>query len=286
MTLRDYSKMAETDCNQIVTHYGKSCTKYGNLRDIALGPNNETIIVDNSNQCVIVLDCKLNLLRVIGKGIGLGTLTDPCCVAVSNEVIAISDQQCSHQVKKYTLQGEFISAIGHHGTKIGEFDYPRGLVFNNSNLYVVDGFNYRVQVFHGDDKFAFSFGSEGVGPGEFTFPVRIANNSAHDVLVSDNDNNCITQFTYNGQFVRSINCIAPWAITVTLDKYLITSHQKENEPYQIICIWDPSYELINIFGTREILPENYVDIRGIKMDCNGNIFMVDHDKQQINIFYK
>ena len=73
---------------------------------------------------------------------------------------------------------------------------------------------------------------------------------------------------------------------MTPDKYLITSHQKENEAYQIICIWDPSYELINIFGTKEILPENYADIRGIKMDCNGNIFMVDHDKQQINIFYK
>ena len=115
-----------------------------NMVTYDLGPSNEMIIVDNSNRYVIVSDCKLNLLRVIGKGFGLGTLTDPCCVAVSNEVIAISDQQWSHQVKKYTLQGEFISAIGHYGTKIGEFDYPRGLVFNNSNLYVVDGYNYRV----------------------------------------------------------------------------------------------------------------------------------------------
>ena len=285
MTLRDYSKMGETDCNQIVTHYGEPCTKYGDLRDIALGPNDEIIIVDNSNRRVIVLDSKLNLLRVIGKQ-GLGKLTDPCCVAVSNEIIAISDQQSCHKVKKYSLQGDFISAFGQYGSKIGEFNFPRGLVFNNDNLYVVDGFNCRVQVFHEDNKFAFCFGSEGVGPGKFAFPVRIASNCEHHVFVSDFSNNCITQFTYNGQFIRSINCIAPWAITVTPDKYLITSQQKQNEGHEIICIWDHNYELINRFETSGRLPENYANIRSIRMDCSGNIFMVDHDKQQIKIFYK
>ena len=277
--------MVETDCNQMVTHYGKFHTEFSNLRDIALGPNKEKIVVDNGNRCVIVLDCKLNLLRVIGKGFGLGALTDPCCVAVSGEIIAISDQRFSHQVKKYTLQGEFISSIGCYGSKIGEFDYPRGLIFNNGNLYIVDGFNRRVQVFHEDGKLAFSFGREGFGPGEFIFPVRIASNCRHDVLVTDYDNNRITQFSHNGQFIRSINCIAPWAIAVTPDKYLITSHQEESKDYKIICIWDPSYELINRFGTRGRLPENYADVRGVKMDRNGNIFMVDHDKQHIKIFY-
>lgn len=267
-----------------MTHYGNYFTQFGHLRDVAIGPNHEIVIVDNDNQCVVVLDCKLNLQTVIGKESGHGTLTDPCCVAVNNDIIAVSDQKNSHQVKKYTLQGEFISAIGHYGSQTGEFDYPRGLTFNNKNLYVIDGFNCRVQVFQQDDQFSFTFGTNGSGPGEFLSPIRIANDSSNNVFVSDYYYNCITQFSCTGEFIRRIFCIRPWAVTVTPDKYMITSHDLlENE--KEIRIWDPSYQLINEFGTKGGLPENYCDIRGIKMDSSGNIFMVDHILRQLKIFY-
>lgn len=256
-----------------MTHFGKYSAKFSSLRDVAIGPNEEIIIVDNGNRCVVVLDCKFNLLTVFGSD----TMTDPCCVAFGNGIIAISDQVGSHQVKKYTLQGEFISVIGQWGTKIGEFDYPRGLTFNNGNLYVVDGFNYRVQVFQQDEK-VFSFGRKGTGPGKFISPLRIANDSNHNILVSDYANNCISQFSCTGQFVRGISCINPWAITVTPDKHLITSHCKETS--YVICIWDPNYQLINEFGG------NFYDIRGIKIDSSGNIFMVDHKAKQLSIFSK
>jgi len=275
--------MTEAHCNQVVTHYGKSHTKFGNLRDVAIGPNKEIIIVDNGNKCVIVLDSEFNLLTVIGKGVGNARLTDPCCVAVSNEIIAISDQIWSHQVKKYTIQGKFISAIGHLGSLNGEFDYPRGLVFNNNNLYVVDGFNHRVQVFQEDDNFAYKFGSKGCDPGEFNFPVRIAIDSRNNVLVSDYDNNSITQFSCTGHFIKVICCIGPWGITVTPDNYLITSHYKV-EIKEVLCIYDPSYQLINKFGTKGKLPEQFFHIRGITTDYIGNIFMVDHDNQRLYKF--
>ena len=54
----------------------------------------------------IVLDNKLNLLKVIGQGIRSGNsrLVNPDSVAVTDNVIAVSDWG-SHQVKKYSLQG-------------------------------------------------------------------------------------------------------------------------------------------------------------------------------------
>ena len=275
--------MSGIDCNQIVTHYGESCVQFNNLRDVAIGPNKEILIVDNGNRCVLVLDHKLNLLTAIGKAnkqFGTWPLTDPCCVAFCDGIVAVSDQQDSHQIKKYTIKGEFVSAIGHFGTENGEFDYPRGLIFNNdNNLYVVDGYNHRIQVFQQDGKFSFSFGSQGAGPGKFSFPVRIACDSENSVLVSDRGNNCISQFSCNGQFIRAIICIKPWAITVTPDKYFITSHGRANK---VICIWDPSYKSIHEFGMEE---ENFNEIRGIKIDSSGNIFMVDHKAHQLKIFY-
>ena len=282
--MRDYSKMSEIDCNQIMTHYGKSNVQFNNLRDVAIGPNKEIIIVDNGNHCVLVLDHKLNLLTVIGnfktnKKFVSRTLTDPCCVAFCEGIVAISDQKGSHQIKKYTLEGIFKSAIGRFGTQTGEFDYPRGLAFNNNKkLYVVDGFNHRIQVFQQDGKFSFSFGRKGAGPGEFDFPVRIACDSESRVLVSDYGNNRISQFSCNGEFIGVIICTKPWAITVTPDEYLITSHDRANK---VICIWDSCYQLINEFGTKE----NFNEIRGIKIDSSGSIFMVDHEVNEMKIFY-
>ena len=58
---RDYNKMTEQDCSQVVTHYGGN--KFSHLRDVAVGPNGEVVIVDYGNCSVILLDDKLNLLH-------------------------------------------------------------------------------------------------------------------------------------------------------------------------------------------------------------------------------
>ena len=100
---------------------------------------------------------------MIGQGSGNSKLVRPNGIAVTDNVIAVSDIG-SHQVKKYSLQGELLPVIGCHGSNNGQFKCPRGLALNaNKLLYVVDGDNYRVQVFQQDDKFAFSFGN----PGQF-----------------------------------------------------------------------------------------------------------------------
>ena len=141
---RDYNKITEQDCNQVVTHYGEN--KFGGLTDVAIAPTGEVVIVDYDNECVVVLDNKLSLLKLIGQS-GNNKLVIPDGVAVTDNVIAVADWG-SDQVKKYSLQGELLSVIGCHGNKNGQFNGPRGLAFNNNKwLYVVDGDNHRVQVF-------------------------------------------------------------------------------------------------------------------------------------------
>ena len=196
---RDYNKMTEQDTSQVVTHYGGQ--RFGAPRDVAIGLNEEIVIVDDGNKCVVVLDDKLNLLKVIGQGRGNSGLGRPDCVAVTDNVIAVSD--CgSHQVKKYSLQGELISVIGCRGNKNGQLNDPRGLAFNNNKLlYVVDRYNYRVQVFQQNDTFVFSFGNRGSNPGQFQFPVRIAIDPNNNVLVTDPDANCIHIFSDSGEFI-------------------------------------------------------------------------------------
>ena len=189
---RDYNKMIEQDCSQVVRHFEEK--KFGLLTNVTIAPTGEVVIVDNDS--VIVLDNKLNLLKVIGQGSGNSRLVIPDGVTVTDNIIAVSDGG-THQVKKYSLQLRYLqSVIGCHGDKQGQFKYPKGLAFNvNKLLYVVDGDNHRVQVFQQDNTFAFSFGNRGNNPGQFECPVRIAIDPNNNVLVTDLTADCIYSHT-------------------------------------------------------------------------------------------
>ena len=178
------------------------------------------------------------------KCTGNSELVGPDGIAVTEYVIAVSD--CgSHQVKKYSLQGELLSTIAVCGNKNDQFDYPRGLAFNNNKLlYVVDWGNYRVQVFQQDDKFAFSFGNRGSNLGQFQFPVRIAIDHNKNVIAIDCYANCIVIFTQSGKFIHTINCYSPYAISISPTGYLITGHYGDDNE---IRIWGHTYQCIKMF---------------------------------------
>ena len=275
---RDYNKMTEQDCSQVVTHYGGN--KFGGLIDVAIAPTGEVVIVDYDNKCVLVLDDKMNLLKLIGQGSGNSRLVKPNGVAVTDNVIAVSDKG-SDQVKKYFLQGELLSVIDCHGDKNGQFNHPSGLTFNNNKLlYVVDGGNHRVQVFQQDDKFAFSFGNRGNNPGQFQFPVRIAIDPNNNVLVTDCDANCIHLFTHNGQFIQTINSYRPWAITISPTGYLITSHAGDDNK---IRVWSPTYQFINQFGKKGSKQGEFYSIRGMAIDSSGTIYVADGSNYRLQV---
>ena len=274
--------MTEQDCSQVVTHYGGN--KFGSLLDVAIAPTGEVVIVDEGNYHVIVLDDKLKLLKLIGQGSGNSGLVYPIGVAVTENVIAVSDF-ASHQVKKYSLQGEFLSVIGCHGYKNGhkngQFNGPRGLAFNNNKLlYVVDWYNHRVQVFQEDDTFAFTFGSQGNNPGQFQYPVRIAIDPNNNVLVTDLYANCIHLFTDNGQFIQTINSNRPHAITISPTGYLITSHGGNDNK---IRVWSPTYQLINQFEIKGSKQGEFSGINGMAIDSSGTIYVAEEDNKRLQV---
>ena len=274
---RDYNKITEQDCSEVVNYGGN---KFGSLIDIAIAPTGEVVIADWDNRCVVVLDDKLNLLKYIGQGSSNSRLVIPDGIAVTDNVIAVSDLG-SDQVKKYSLQGDLISVISCCGDKNAQFNLPKGLAFNNNKLlYVVDSGNHRVQVFQQDDKFAFSFGNRGNNPGQFQFPVRIAIDFNNNVLVTDCDANCIHLFTHNGQFIQTINSYRPFAITISPTGYLITGHTGDDNK---IRVWSPTYQLINQFGKKGSQQGEFSDIRGMAIDSSGTIYVAEHVNKRLQV---
>lgn len=76
--------------------------------------------------------------------------------------------------------------IGKRGTAPGEFNLPRDLAIGkDGRLYVVDGGNFRIQVFDRDGKYLTSWGKVGKQLGDFARPKEIATDAEGNVYVVD-----------------------------------------------------------------------------------------------------
>jgi len=84
------------------------------------------------------------------------------------------------------LTGEVLFDIGRRGAGDGELNLPRDIAMApNGNLYVVDGGNFRVQVFGPDGAFVGKIGSIGNRTGQFSRPKGIDTDADGNVYVAD-----------------------------------------------------------------------------------------------------
>ena len=271
--LRDYAKIKEKNC-QLVTHYGGK--KFNLPCGIAIGPSNEVVMVENCNEEVIIFDKDLKLIKTFGNGSGDSKLSDPTCVAVNRNVIAVLEED-GHVMKIFSLQGDYLSKFGSYGNGDGQFDYPQGLCYNSKGLlYVVDHGNNRVQVFR-DNVFLFKFGSKGHSPGQFQYPLHVAMDSSDQAYVTDNTG--INVFSEDGHFIKKINCNSPFTICIAPDDCIIT---KVRDCYGL-TVFSPTHELIANFGVRGQEKGQFNDIHGIAINNSGTIFVTERNNYRLQI---
>ena len=273
--LRDYTKIEEQNC-QLVTHYGGK--KFSWPRDVTTGPNDEVVIADYNKEEVIIFDKDLKLVRTFGQGSGDGKLNSPAGVAVSHQGIVVSES-LDHVVKKYSLQGDYLSKFGSHGSGNDQFNNPQGLCFNGRGLlYIVDRSNHRVQVFREIDVFLFKFGSKGHNPGQFQDPHYIAVDSSDQVYVTDyDDKGGISVFSEDGHFIKKINRSKPWAIGITPDDYIITSH------FDVLTVFSPTHKFIANLGVHGQGKGQFNGIYGIAINNSGTIFVIEYGNHCLQI---
>lgn len=92
-----------------------------------------------------------------------------------------------HRVRVYEVAtGKHLFDFGRRGNGDGEFNLPRDIEYTKNGLvYVVDGANFRVQVFDPQGKFLRAFGGVGRQLGQFSRPKGIAIDGAGRIYVTD-----------------------------------------------------------------------------------------------------
>lgn len=147
-------------------------------------------VADISARRILIYDEDGHYLHAIGDK---KSLRRPADVALSPDgrrlyvVDTGGIDSTDHHIRVYsTDDGELIGTIGGRGAGPGQFNLPlQATVAPDGRLYVVDGGNFRVEIFSAEGHFLSSFGSIGRMPGQFARPKGIACDAAGRVYVVD-----------------------------------------------------------------------------------------------------
>ncbi len=109
--------------------------------------------------------------------------------------------------KNLPIKIELVRTIGDINTLDENlaFNMPSDIIQDDDgNLYILDAGNCRVQKFDPEGKFLASFGREGQGPGEFSFPNSLDFDHLGNLVIADRRGRKIQIFSRDGSLIKTI----------------------------------------------------------------------------------
>ena len=203
--------------------------KWGSTAGIYAGPDGKTIWVidrcgasgaggatcaDSLLDPILQFDTSGKLLKSFGKGM----IVSPHKITVDKDGnVWVADNGAvpgkGQQVLKFSPEGKLLMSLGKPGVAgpgLDEFDQPTEVaIAPNGDIFVADGHsgggtatgNARIMKFDKNGKFIKTWGSKGMGPGEFDVVHTIAFDSRGRLFVGDRQNNRIQIFDQDGKFI-------------------------------------------------------------------------------------
>jgi len=179
LNARRYTRIGLEDPGSLRMPFGMDIDPQGNL-----------YVLDGTLKRVHVYDADGKFLRTMGQNLKwsrpVGLAVDPARRRLYVVDAGGVDSE-DHRVRALDLDsGRVLFEIGKRGEGPGEFNLPRDAVVGADGLlYVVDGGNFRIQVFDADGKFVKTFGTIGRQSGQFSRPKEIAADTQGNIYVVD-----------------------------------------------------------------------------------------------------
>jgi hypothetical protein len=181
---------------------------FGDVAAVGVDRHDRVYAFNRGPHPMVVFDREGNFLKSWGEdiftrahGIHMG----------ADDTIYLTDDG-DHTVRKCTLDGKVLMTIG---MPKQPQPYMSGRPFNKcthtalspqGDIYVSDGYgNARVHKYTPDGKLIHSWGSPGIGPGEFNFPHNICCDADGWVYVADRENHRVQVFDGNGKYETQWN---------------------------------------------------------------------------------
>jgi len=205
----------------------------------------------------------------------------------------------NNRIQRFSSDGQFISSWGSFGSVDngdapgGTFNEPWGIaVAPDGSVYVTDTWNYRVQKFTADGRFATMWGTAGTGdtPDSFWGPRGIVVNSKGQVFVTDTGNNRVVIFDKDGNYLNQfgINGINPGEFDEPVglavdDQNNIYVADTWNQRIQVFAEIDDSttYQFqrewnVSAWDGQSVNNKPFIDV-----DHQGHVFVTDPDNYRV-----
>lgn len=199
--------------------------KWGSTASVTTGPDGTIWVTDRCGNSgaggttcagasaninpIFQFDTSGKLLRTFGAGM----FVSPHKLSVDKDGYVWMADNGGHQVFKLSQDGRVLLTLGKKGVAgpgLDEFDAPTDVaIAPNGDIFVGDGHsgggtatgNARIMKFDKDGKFIKTWGTKGMGPGEFDVIHTLAFDSRGRLFVGDRQNNRIQIFDQDGKFI-------------------------------------------------------------------------------------
>ena len=191
--------------------------------------DDEILIVDTKNGRILQINILSGtVVKTLGKvGVGMGEFYFPTDVCLDEERRIVVTEFSSNRVQVLSREGETISIFGNIDPE--KLKKPSSCLPYKNNFFVSDSGNQCIKAFDRSGVFLHKFGKEGNQDGQFENPNGLLIDSFNNLLVCDQLNNRVQQFSLDGRFTgKSITHLPnPRGIAATLDgRILVTTHEK------------------------------------------------------------
>jgi sugar lactone lactonase YvrE len=213
-------------------------------------------VVDGTFRRVVVYDQEGNFLSAFG---GTENFQRPSHIDVDAEgryayVVdtgGVSSEE--HRVRVFDIAyGEHVFDIGERGSKPGQFNLARDIALSpDGHLYVVDGGNFRIQVFRTDGTFIRTFGSIGVTPGSFSRPKGVDTDPEGNIYVTDAAFGNFQIFNSKGQLLLFVGTRSA---TPGAAKYMLPAGLAVDEDGRVYMV-DQYFRKVDIYRPARIGPD-------------------------------
>ena len=132
------------------------------------------------------------------------------------------------RIQVMTQEGETITMFGDSGPE--KLNHPTSCIPYKNMFLVADARKSCVKVFDRSGTFLYKFGKEGNQDGQFNFPQGMLVDSSNNLLVCDECNNRVQQFSLDGRFTGKTITDLPGPIGIATapdGRILVTSAAAE-----------------------------------------------------------
>ena len=178
----------------------KANVDYPSLVGICMTSRGDLLFTDSRlNTVARVAD---DQLLIFGDSVILNQPTGIACDRATGDIWIV--ETGTHQIARFSSEGQLIGKIGGRGTEPGRFNFPTFIWIDSSGLiYIVDSMNYRIQILDREGGFLGTFGESGDATGYMARPKGVATDSQGHIYVADALFHAVQIFDREGRFLYS-----------------------------------------------------------------------------------